>query len=323
MASVTLQLDAATRAQMKASYADYLLDPVPHSEFRAQVDGVTITAYASGKVLFQGKDVESQVARWQGQVTSAPSTMASTKSSATSTKAKPANHSRLPEDFANWTIIGSDEVGNGSYFGALTVCAVYLDAGDRAKIEGLGVKDSKLLSDAQILELAPKLRQVLTHELTICSPAKYNEANKTRNANAIKVSLHNFTIQKLLAKLSARQKLALQGILIDEFTSPQNYFNYLKKEAHPLTKGLYFAEKGESAHLAVACASIIARAWFLESLTTFGAPYDVVLPSGAGANVDAFAAKLIKKFGPDVLRETAKLHFKNTEKALALARKLK
>ena len=44
---------------------------------------------------------------------------------------------------------------------------------------------------------------------------------------------------------------------------------------------------------------------------------------GAGANVDAFAAKLIKKFGPDVLRETAKLHFKNKEKALALARKLK
>ncbi|WP_311465749.1 ribonuclease HIII [uncultured Abiotrophia sp.] len=164
----------------------------------------------------------------------------------------------MPNDFANWTIIGSDEVGNGSYFGALTVCAVYLDPGDRAKIEGLGVKDSKLLSDAQILDLAPKLRQVLTHELTICSPAKYNEANKTRNANAIKVSLHNFTIQKLLAKLSARQKLALQGVLIDEFTSPQNYFNYLKKEAHPLTKGLYFAEKGESAHLAVACASIIA-----------------------------------------------------------------
>ena len=49
----------------------------------------------------------------------------------------------------------------------------------------------------------------------------------------------------------------------------------------------------------------------------------MVLPSGGGANVDAFAAKLIKKFGPDVLRETAKLHFKNTEKALALARKLK
>ena len=248
MASVTLQLDATTRAQMKATYADYLLEPVPHSEFRAQVDGVTITAYASGKVLFQGKNVEAQLARWQGQAAPEPAT----KKSASSDKAKPANHSQL----------------------------------------------------------------------TICSPAKYNEANKTRNANAIKVSLHNFTIQKLLAKLSARQKLALQGVLIDEFTSPQNYFNYLKKEAHPLTKGLYFAEKGESAHLAVACASIIARAWFLESLTTFGAPYDVVLPSGAGANVDAFAAKLIKKFGPDVLRETAKLNFKNTEKALALARKL-
>jgi len=39
--------------------------------------------------------------------------------------------------------------------------------------------------------------------------------------------------------------------------------------------------------------------------------------------VNAFAAKLIKKFGPDVLRDTAKLHFKNTEKALALVSKLK
>ena len=67
MASVTLQLDATTRAQMKATYADYLLDPVPHSEFRAQVNGVTITAYASGNVLFQGKNVDVQVARWQGQ----------------------------------------------------------------------------------------------------------------------------------------------------------------------------------------------------------------------------------------------------------------
>ena len=92
MVSVTLQLDAASRAQMKATYADYLLEPVPHSEFRAQVDGVTITAYASGKVLFQGKNVDVQVARWQGQATSVPST----KARDTSAKANPANHSNKP-----------------------------------------------------------------------------------------------------------------------------------------------------------------------------------------------------------------------------------
>ncbi len=56
-------MDAANCAQMSLDlYADYLLEPVPHSEFHAQVDGVTITAYASGKVLFQGKDVEAQPA---------------------------------------------------------------------------------------------------------------------------------------------------------------------------------------------------------------------------------------------------------------------
>ena len=316
MASETLKMSAEQIAELKKYYQPYLVKAVPYSEFRAQVNGVTITAYTSGKVLFQGNTVENEVARWQTATETSASTKSTSKTSSKTT-------SSLPQDFAQWTIIGSDEVGNGSYFGALTVCAVYLDDALRQQIAMLGVKDSKLLNDTQIVQLAAKLQALVPHQLTVCSPEKYNQANQTRNANAIKVSLHNFTIQKLLTKLTSEQKANLRGVLIDQFTSPKNYFNYLKQEQYPLTQGLYFAEKGEGEHLAVACASIIARAWFLESLTTFGAPYDVVLPSGAGANVDQFAAKLIRQHGVDVLTKTAKLHFANTQKAQQLARKSK
>ena len=42
MLQVTLIVSEDVRAQMKATYTDYLLEPVPHSEFRAQFDGVTM-----------------------------------------------------------------------------------------------------------------------------------------------------------------------------------------------------------------------------------------------------------------------------------------
>ena len=310
MASVTLTMDSADIERLAQYYQADQVKPVPHSVFRAQRPGVTITAYHSGKVLFQGNAIESEVARWQSEKNVAGSTKASTLHQS----------ANLPDNFAEWTIIGSDEVGNGSYFGALTVCAVYLDVSLRRQIATLGVKDSKLLNDSQIIELAAKLQQLVPYHLTVCSPSDYNRANQTRNANQIKVSLHNFTVQKLIAKLDLTQRQALQGVLIDQFTSPRNYLRDVRQEAHPLTEGLYFAEKGESEHLAVACASIIARACFLESLVTFGAPYDVVLPSGAGANVDQFAAKLIQRHGLEALEQTAKLHFKNTEKAKRLAK---
>lgn len=43
--------------------------------------------------------------------------------------------------------IGTDESGKGDYFGPMVVAAVLVDALTKPKLEALGVKDSKLLSD--------------------------------------------------------------------------------------------------------------------------------------------------------------------------------
>lgn len=314
MSSETLKLTAATIKKMQAQYDAYLVKPVPYSKFRAQKNGITITAYTSGKVLFQGQNIESEVSQWRQESKNSPSAKASDKA----TKKVDA---QLPQGFENWTIIGSDEVGNGSYFGALTVCAVYLPKEQIPLIKELGVKDSKMLSDAQIRELAWQIKATVPYHLTNCSPAKYNEANESRNANAIKVSLHNFTLQKLLAKLNETQKNKLEGILIDQFTPPNNYYKHLKNEDNPYKGEIYFAQKGESKHLAVACASIIARDAFLESLEMLGKPYGLVLPSGAGVKSDQVAMRLINRYGTSILQQTAKLHFANTQKALKLAGK--
>jgi ribonuclease HIII len=73
--------------------------------------------------------------------------------------------------------------------------------------------------------------------------------------------------------------------------------------------------KAES-DLAVAGASILARAAFLLALQKMAAKYDLKIPKGASARVIESAQALVEKEGPNVLLEAAKCHFKTTDKVL-------
>ena len=64
--SITLKLEEIQR--MKKYYEQYLQDPVEHSVFFAKVNGVTITAFQSGTVRFQGAsqdNVDKLVEKWK------------------------------------------------------------------------------------------------------------------------------------------------------------------------------------------------------------------------------------------------------------------
>ena len=58
MNSLTLILSPEQIAKLGATYASYTQSPPPHATLRLKVDGLSITAYKSGKVLFQGKGIE-------------------------------------------------------------------------------------------------------------------------------------------------------------------------------------------------------------------------------------------------------------------------
>ncbi|MGX7108166.1 ribonuclease HIII [Facklamia miroungae] len=311
MNSVTLKLNPIDLNKMKEKYQNVLIDPVPYSLFRAKLPYVTVTAYQSGKVLFQGKAAEEEALFWQKPLSGQEHSSSSFELSS------------LPKNIHTKNLIGSDEVGNGSYFGPLTVCAVYIPFEQAALVKELGAKDSKSLSAQQIQQIAEDLMHTVTYHLTIVNPTKYNQLIQKYNANGLKARLHNFTIQKLHDKLSSDQLKQLDGILIDQFTPEKNYYQHLTNEKEVYKENVYFAKKAESIHLSVACASIIARNAFVKSLYSLGKPYGGPLPSGAGKNVDVYAAKLIDRYGMDSLYKTAKLHFANTQKAQKLSKQFK
>lgn len=160
------------------------------------------------------------------------------------------------------SIVGSDEVGTGDFFGPMTVVAVYVDAKQIPLLKELGVKDSKNLNDDQITAIAKQLLHVVPYSSLVLHNEKYNELfDKGNNQGKLKALLHNKAITNLLAKMAPTKP---EGVLIDQFTQPDTYYKYLAKQKQVQRENVYFATKGESVHLAVAAASILARYSFVK-----------------------------------------------------------
>jgi len=258
----------------------------PYIRYFLKLPQASVSIYTSGKVLLQGEAAERYASFFGYQVSPVASGQ-------------------------NFPMIGTDEVGNGSYFGGLAVVASFVTPDQHDFLRKLGVGDSKTLTDQKIRQLAPLLKEKIQHQALLLSPSKYNEVIGERyNAVSVKVALHNQAIYLLLQK-----GLNPEKIVIDAFTSQQNYNKYLKQEKNHFPNPVSLIEKAEGKFLAVAVSSIIARDLFLENLENLGRELGYQLPSGAGTASDKVASQILQAYGMQGLNFCAKLHFKNTEKA--------
>ena len=258
----------------------------PYIRYFLRLPQATVSIYTSGKVLLQGEGAEKYARFFGYQVVEQTSGQ-------------------------NLPLIGTDEVGNGSYFGGLAVVASFVTPDQHNFLRKLGVGDSKTLTDQKIRQIAPILKEKIQHQALLLSPSKYNEVIGDRyNAVSVKVALHNQAIYLLLQKGAQPEK-----IVIDAFTSAKNYDKYLAQEANRFSNPISLEEKAEGKYLSVAVSSVIARDLFLENLENLGRELGYQLPSGAGTASDKVASQILQAYGMQGLNFCAKLHFKNTEKA--------
>lgn len=258
----------------------------PYIRYFLKLPQATVSIYTSGKILLQGEGAEKYASFFGYQLVEE-------------------NRGQ------NLPLIGTDEVGNGSYFGGLAVVASFVTPDQHAFLRKLGVGDSKTLTDQKIRQIAPILKEKIQHQALLLSPSKYNEVIGDRyNAVSVKVALHNQAIYLLLRKGVQPEK-----IVIDAFTSAKNYDKYLAQEANRFSNPISLEEKAEGKYLAVAVSSVIARDLFLENLENLGRELGYQLPSGAGTASDKVASQILQAYGMQGLSFCAKLHFKNTEKA--------
>ena len=287
MASITLTpSEKEIQAFLEHYQSSLATSKNPYIRYFLKLPQATASIYTSGKVLLQGEGAEKYARFFGYQVLEQTSGQ-------------------------NLPLIGTDEVGNGSYFGGLAVVASFVTPDQHDFLRKLGVGDSKTLTDQKIRQIAPILKEKIQHQALLLSPSKYNEVIGDRyNAVSVKVALHNQAIYLLLQK-----GLQPEKIVIDAFTSAKNYDKYLAQEVNRFSNPISLEEKAEGKYLAVAVSSIIARDLFLENLENLGRELGYQLPSGAGTASDKVASQILQAYGMQGLNFCAKLHFKNTEKA--------
>lgn len=205
--------------------------------------------------------------------------------------------------------IGTDESGKGDYFGPLVTAGVYLPDNQREVLLEFGVKDSKRVTDKRSQDLADIIKKGYPHSLVVIGPKKYNELyQKLRNLNKILAWAHSRVIENILEKVSC--SLAIT----DQFGDKLFVTNALMKRGRNIE--LIQRPKAEE-DMAVAAASILARAEFLRRMFYLSQDMGMEIPKGSSPKAEEVAAKLVSLHGEGILDKVTKKHFKLTGRVLS------
>ncbi len=205
----------------------------------------------------------------------------------------------------NW--IGTDESGKGDYFGPLVIAGVFCNLSLESKLISLNVRDSKKIADSVIQDLSEKIKKICPFNVVVIGPEKYNQLyEKMRNLNKLLAWGHARVIENLLEQPNFG---GVDEVISDKFGDEK----FIEKALMEKGKKIKLEQKIKAEEdLAVAASSILARAEFVNRLDKLSLEYGLSLPKGSSEKVDLVAKKVKEKYGEEILKKIAKLHFKNT-----------
>ena len=275
----------------KLTELDFSFAGLDYGHFRASKGKVSVQAYLSGKAVINGRESAHFV-----EFVLEPEILGEARLGY--------DEVHHPEMFSPH--LGVDESGKGDFFGPLVVAGVYTDGPTARTLLELGVKDSKQISsDQKSLGLAKEIRRVVgpRAQVILIGPEKYNTLYlQFGNLNRLLAWGHATVIENLLEVVPD-----CPVAISDQFANPQILTSALKQRGRVIE--VRQRTKAES-DVAVAAASILARAGFLDRLQVLGDQVGQRLPKGAGPQVKAVGELLVRQGGTDLLRRVSKAHFR-------------
>ena len=306
-----IKVDNETKKLMNEFYKDMKRDKTPpYAIFQADTGDTIVTLYESGKAMFQGVSADIESSMWESIKKDKENIdyFIDTEKP----KVKKDEELTIPTNISS---VGSDEVGTGDYYGPIVVTASFVAKENIPFLTELGVKDSKKLSDEQILKIVPKIIKKIPYKTIMLSNKEYNDNYGTNmNMNKIKAILHNKALTEMVKDNN------YDYIVVDQFEPEKSYYNHLSEIPNPL-KGITFITKAEDKCFSVAVSSLISRYIFIKEMDKLGDKYGIFLPKGANYYVEDVGIKLVNKYGVKIHHDIAKLNFSNTDRILKEVRK--
>ena len=289
-------LTAEQSAQLKELLVskDWEFDVIPYSRWRAKYGKITAVSYLSGKFTVQGSGTGDFVRNILEPEILKKITFGY------ETEIAQIENPQMFEPHA-----GIDESGKGDFFGPLVVACVYTNATTAKALMKAGVADSKTIkSEAKINQLAALIRKECAGQfsLVVLRPETYNRLYSSMgNLNRLLAWCHAQSLENLLELVPTCPRA-----ISDQFAaSPMTLLKALKERGRKIK---FEQHPRAEADVAVAAASILARAEFVRILKYLGEEIGVVLPKGGGPAVKAMAEKLRKE--KKEMSKISKLHFK-------------
>lgn len=292
--SFVAAIDVKLAGKLRSDLVDqnFELSKPPYTLFSAKKKGVSCTLYETGKLVVQGKEKDEFIEFYLE-----PQILGSFDY----------NHPQSCIDTSDR--IGIDESGKGDFFGPLCIAGLYASGNGVLRLQEMGVRDSKSMSDKAILVLAEKIRSEFPHHVVKIFPEKYNELyKKFNNLNSLLGWGHATAIEQLFTKTRCH------NVIIDQFASEHVVVNALKKKN--ILPNLTQRHRGEE-DLVVAGASILAREAFLNGLQKLAKEWGIELPKGASSATISAGREFAKQHGEALLHKVAKIHFKTLDAIVA------
>lgn len=261
---------------------DAIVNPKKYAFWEIKHSDFTATFYNSSKFVVQGKNPE-KVLQCLNLISS---------------------NSSNPDNYELITVphIGTDESGKGDFFGPLVIAGVFVDDKNKKIFEELGIRDSKTLKDDKIIKMALEIQKNAPFSVIAISNSKYNELYaKFKNLNKLLAWGHATVIENILQKTECKMALS------DKFGDESLILNALKTKGKQIT--LEQRVRGES-DIAVAAASVLARANFVNKMLYMERFYGLKFSKGCNDTVKKQAQEFVLKYGKERLNEVCKTHFK-------------
>lgn len=278
------------------------VEPPAYARWKMKKVDCNIVYYASGKCVIQGKGASDFI-----QTSMVDFEVVQTQNKTTGSS--PLFNIPTFQPHA-----GLDESGKGDFFGPLVIACAFVDVQQSETLRLAGLKDCKLLSDSQTMTLARKAVEILGRDhfsIVIIGNEKYNLMyEQFKNLNRLLAWGHARALENVLNTAPH-----CQHALADQFANPVLIKRALMEKGRLIT--LEQRTKAES-DIAVATASVLARASFLKSLEILSEKTGVKIPKGAGPIVLKTATELLKREqSTEIFNSIAKTHFKTLADVLA------
>lgn len=248
-----------------------------YEQLRLKKDNILLILYSSGKLVVQTND-EKKAQKILSNLERVPMP----------------NKTQMA---LTQNIIGTDESLKGDTFGGLIVAGFYCKQENVETLKKFKIKDSKQLSDEQIIKFAEFIKRQYPNCYFIYEmyPTQYNDLISIKTITQLMNDMHQIVGEKL--------KVAFPNThhVVDKFPG--------------CTVGDIQETRAESRYLAVATASILARARAIEQIQTLERKAKFKIPFGSTHVTDALNELKLKNLNP---RDFCKVEFKNVKKIFDL-----